>query len=306
MCVFAFCGGLIGSVALPSLSMATTGTSDLLPPSGAVDGWDHAEPIKLYLPDNLYEYINGAADGYLVFDFMVLAHASYRHPEREGQYITVDVYEMASPEDAFGIYSVERAPDQRIVDLGDQAYVTPGFLAFQQERFYVLLEAHPLGVDTDGALLALAQEVSRRAPAGSGKPQMLHVFPEASLVQDSVRYVRGALLGHGFLPRGYVANYQDDGELVPLVAIDWPRTEDASENMTKLRKYFDKGGQKVHFFDELGEAAYVTKDRYLGNITVLRQGRLMAAIAGYQNQSWAVKLAQKLLARWEALRDPND
>jgi hypothetical protein len=302
MCVlvFAICGGLIGSVALATLSMAKTGASDLLPPSGAVDGWGHAEPVNLYSPDNLYEYINGAADGYLVFDFMVLAHAGYRHPEREGQYITVDVYEMASPEDAFGIYSVERAPDPHIVNLGDQGYKAPSFLAFQQERFYVLLEAHPVGVDTDGALLALAQEVSRRAPPGSGKPQMLHVFPEAWLVQNSVRYVRGALLGHGFLPRGYVADYQDDGELVRLVAIDWPRTEDASENMTKLQKYFDKVGQRVQLFDELGDAAYVTKDRYLGNITVLRQGRLMAAIAGYQNQSWAVNLAQKLLARWEA------
>jgi hypothetical protein len=70
--------------------------------------------------------------------------------------------------------------------------------------------------------------------------------------------------------------------------------------MTKLQKYFDEVGQRVQLFDELGDAAYVTKDRYLGNITVLRQGRLMAAIAGYQNQSWAVNLAQKLLARWEA------
>ena len=143
--VLAICGGLICSVAFGSLNMATTPASDLLPPSGAVGGWNLAEPIELYSPDNLYEYINGAADGYLVFDFVVLAHADYRHPERKGQSITVDVYEMASPEDAFGIYSVERAPDPNIINLGDQAYVTPSFMALQQERFYVLLEAHPLG-----------------------------------------------------------------------------------------------------------------------------------------------------------------
>src|SRR4051794_27389697 len=62
---------------------------------------------SLYKPDNLYEYIDGGADVYLLYDFQQLLHQELKDGGAE---LTADIYEMRTPEDAFGIYAAERSP----------------------------------------------------------------------------------------------------------------------------------------------------------------------------------------------------
>lgn len=281
--------------------------ADLLPAEpGAAVGWQQDGPTLTYVPNNLWEYIDGAADGYLVFDFKLLAHADYVHPQIEGQKITVDVYEMATSEDAFGIYSVERSPESKFIDLGDQGYATPRSVNFHQDRFYIRLKAQRAREDSEQHLLAMARAVSARAPAGHGQPKMLRMFPRPSRVDYSERYLRGAVLGHAFLPRGYVADYREGEERVRLVAIDWPNARDAAAGMGKLKDFVAQSGGAVQPMEGLGDLAYQAKDRYLGQMLVFRQDRLMAAVVSYHDQDWGMQQARRLLARWRLWWGPRD
>jgi hypothetical protein len=73
------------------------------------------EPASFYKPDTLYEYIDGGADVYLLYDFQRLLHQNFRTPGGE---LTADIYDLGKPENAFGIYSAERSPRYKFVTLG--------------------------------------------------------------------------------------------------------------------------------------------------------------------------------------------
>lgn len=287
----------VAAVALAAGSAALgAGATALLPPSGAVDGWQRSGPTVTYVPSNLYQYIDGAADGYLVFDFRLLGHAEYVNPAVEGQKIVVDVYEMATPEDAFGIYSVERSPEVKFLPLGDQGYATARSVTFHQNRFYVRIQARRPGSAAQEAMLALARAVSKLAPRGTGQPRMLRIFPRPSRIVNSERYVRGAVLGHEFLPRGYMADYEEGENRVRLVAIDWPRAEDAAEAVAKLAEFI--GEERLRKVDGLGDAAFDARDKYLGRMLVFREGRLLGAVVGFSELRWAESRARMMLQRW--------
>lgn len=72
------------------------------------------EPASFYKPDTLYEYIDGGADVYLLYDFQRLLHQNFRTPGGE---LTADIYDLGKPENAFGIYSAERSPRYKFVTL---------------------------------------------------------------------------------------------------------------------------------------------------------------------------------------------
>src|SRR5438270_5808702 len=74
---------------------------------------------SLYKPDNLYEYIDGGADVYLLYDFQQLLHQQLKDGGAE---LTADIYEMRTPEDAFGIYAAERSPSYQFIMLGVDGY----------------------------------------------------------------------------------------------------------------------------------------------------------------------------------------
>lgn len=63
----------------------------------------HPKPqseASFYKPDTLYQYSDGGADVYLLFDFQVLLHQDFKAGAAD---VTADVYDMGKPEDAFGI-----------------------------------------------------------------------------------------------------------------------------------------------------------------------------------------------------------
>ena len=69
------------------------------------------EAASFYEPDNLYEYIDGGADVFLLYDFQRLLHQNFKAGKGE---ITADIYDMGKAENAFGIYSAERSPSYKL------------------------------------------------------------------------------------------------------------------------------------------------------------------------------------------------
>jgi len=74
----------------------------------------------VFVADNLWDYINGAADSYLSCAFEDLHIAEY--VKGEDLTIKVEVYRHQTPLMAYGIYAMERSPSYGFFDLGAQAY----------------------------------------------------------------------------------------------------------------------------------------------------------------------------------------
>jgi hypothetical protein len=52
-------------------------------------GWNQSGEVQTFIPKTLYEYINGAADLYLAYDFEELKVAEYQNEKKAS--VTIDV-----------------------------------------------------------------------------------------------------------------------------------------------------------------------------------------------------------------------
>ena len=66
----------------------------------AVEGWTLAGEVTAKAPDNLWEYNNGAAEAFLAYGFQGLSYADLKAGELV---VTVEIYDMGSPINAYGI-----------------------------------------------------------------------------------------------------------------------------------------------------------------------------------------------------------
>lgn len=248
------------------LVMASLAEGQILDCS-AVPGWKQQGPLRSYDAENLFEYMDGNAEGYLVFQFVNMKGITC---QCAGDSILIDISEMSDPEYAFGIFSANRDRRQAIEKIGMGGQVLPRRATFAKGKYYVELAASP-EKDHSQALRAFVAAQERNLEGRSDPPEVLSWFPKRGLVPDSVRLVPESVLGLRILKRGYIAQY-DFGKGF-LVSESSP--EGASQIMGKLR---DRIGQTVAA--KIGDEAFTGTDKYLDGICVFRKGKI---VAGFSN-----------------------
>ena len=92
-----------------------------IPKYPKIGEWQPQKKVQVYTPDNLYDYINGASELYLSYQFQQLDVIYYKN--RKKQEIVVEVYQHRSPLFAFGIYSQERSPESNYLPYGTESYI---------------------------------------------------------------------------------------------------------------------------------------------------------------------------------------
>lgn len=227
-----------------------------------------AEAPQTYLPETLFEYIDGAAESYLAYDFRALVVGQYRKDGSPSQDLTVEVYDLASPRNAFGIYSTERYPESKFLPVGVQGYLEEGALNFLAGSFYVKLMAFEGGAETEKALLQTARLIAAKIAAPTDFPPLLAAFPRQNLVANSERFILKNFLGMSFLEAGYTARYRlGDAEFEAffIEAGSEPRAEAMRQQL------LEKSGLKP---DERapGQLCFAWKDKYLKNVFLDGQG----------------------------------
>lgn len=234
-------------------------------------GVTRGEGASFYNPDTLYEYIDGGADVYLLYDFQRLLHQNFK--TRDGE-LTVDIYDLGKPENAFGIYSAERSPRYKFVTIGVEGYRSEGTLNFVQDRYYVKLAASGTGVVLD----PFARMLSKRIGGMARAPVMLAKLPIERRVAHSEQYVRKDPLGHAFLAPAYLVGYtwagKQESKLVLSVASD---SAGAKARLDQFVKHFRQSGECVAAA-ELGENGIRGKNSYEGRVIARTQGRYLIAI----------------------------
>ncbi|MFH2026948.1 MAG: DUF6599 family protein, partial [bacterium] len=67
--------------------------------------WKPQKDVQVYLEDKLFDYINGASELYLSYEFQQLDVVYYKN--RKKLEITLEIYTHSAPLFAYGIYSQE-------------------------------------------------------------------------------------------------------------------------------------------------------------------------------------------------------
>ena len=236
-------------------------------------GVTQEEAAAFYGPDNLYEYIDGGADVYLLYDFRRLLHQNFNAGKGE---LTVDIYDMGKDENAFGMYSAERSPRYNFVRIGVEGYRGEGTLNFLQDHYYVKLAAS--GGNASVALDSFARMLSRRIGGTVLAPALLAKLPQEHRVLHSEQLVRKDPLGHAFLAPAYVVGYlwapKSESKLVLSLAND---AAGAKARLEQFAAHFKKSGECVPAAD-LGENGIRAKNSFEGRVIARTQGRYMIAL----------------------------
>lgn len=225
--------------------------------------WSLSEGLRSYFPESLFEYIDGAAESYLSYDFRELIVADLER-KGTGATVTLEIYDMGLPLNAFGIFGAERYPENKAVALGELGYVEGEALNFLAGRFYVKLLAFGLGDATEAGLTEIASKVAGAVKSGGGLPGLVLGFPKDGLVARSEKYIKRNVMGYEFLHDGYVATYRSGGRELEGFFIDGGSDKDAEGMLTRLiealtadKQVVEKKESGVHVRNRYGQHLYI-------------------------------------------------
>jgi hypothetical protein len=244
-------------------------------------GWEPDGPARTFTSENLYEYLDGGTEGYLIFGFVRLEHQTCA---KGADSLVIDVSEMTDPDAAYGLFAARRDPRQPLKPIGMGGEILPNRASFAKGKYYVELTATP-GEEYRPTLRAFVAALERRLQGRSSPPEALGWFPKG---HTSVRLVPQSVLGLRPLNRGYVAEYSKGQAFI----VTETTAQSAAAVLAVLRQRF--GGAT---YAEVADEAFQANDRYLGGVCIFRKGHCLGGYAHLRETTEAVSLARTLASR---------
>ena len=233
-------------------------------------GWKMPDPFQVFSPENLYDYINGAADLYLTYDFKELQVGEYQRDDKAS--VIVEIYRHGSPTNAFGIYSQERLANADFLDIGTQGYYEEKVLNFLGGSYYVKISSSNTGKDDRDILARFAKGTAEKLGGEKGLPALLEAFPSDGKAKNAEKFIGKNFLGYSFFLPAFIADYQVAGQKFKLFLMVGDGAEDCR---TRLQKYFQ---QLKRPQEGLAEKKYEISDPYHGNFDLFWKGKYIGGI----------------------------
>lgn len=155
-----------------------------------VGKWKAHDKDEFYNRNTLYEYINGGAELYLAFDFQQVFVRRYIGSDNTE--ILLDIYDMGSAGDAFGIFSVEREDED--IGIGQDSEYGGGLLRFWTGPYFVSIITTGEEQTAKPIMIKLAQAVDRIMDTKGLKPGLLKALPRDGLDETSLRFFHTAAI----------------------------------------------------------------------------------------------------------------
>ena len=209
--------------------------------------WTKAEGDQFYDSQTIFDYIDGAGEVYRAYNMQRCLSRRYVNPE--GPFLILDLFEMASSYDAFGVFTHD--PDGDELAIGQGAVYRSGWLGFWKDRFFVSLYADEETEAAKQALLELAGKVASSIKKEGPKPLILSRLPKKGLQGSSVRYFHDhpVLNRHYFIStenilhlggqtEAVLATYQVKEGAAQTLLVKYPDAEKAKEAYTGFLKHY--------------------------------------------------------------------
>ena len=271
--------------------------TQLLPALSSLEGWNIAAGPEEYLPDELYEYIDGAAPRYLTYGFRRLVHVRYEFGGETLSSVTLDIFDMGSSLGAFGLYRSLMPAAAVRQDWGAEGHRSGTVAAAWKDRIYVQGEADDDRAALIGMLDQLMSRVCGEVAGDNSLPTILASLPSEGRVPLSERYVAADLLGHTFLPGGVRATYDIEGHEAELFFSDLGSEEAASEAMASLRAFQSQWDTSIDEVSSIGTGGFRFSDPGLGPGIAVGAGRYVVGVYGDLSHDAQVRLLNKLVER---------
>jgi len=152
----------------------------------SIPGWNAAGADETYDRETLYNYINGGAELYLTYTFNEVFVRRFVNTDDPDMEIVLDVYDMGSSEEAYGIFSSEREDEE--AGIGQDSEFGGGLLRFWKDRYFVSLVVLGDPNIAEPAMLELARAVAAVIPSTGTRPEILQRLPDEGRIERETRY----------------------------------------------------------------------------------------------------------------------
>lgn len=219
-----------------------------------IPGWSQSGNARRFNGKNLSAQVGEESAVFLQYGFKGLSVRTYlpakRTVKNKGRKIRLEIFEMASPQDAFGIFSVRKGRDGRV----SQRISAVNWIGSQEAGFArgnVFIRLRTEGLEKiEIEKIAVTAAAAIRLPENPIPPAIAWL-PGENLVPGSERYIRGELAAAALSPflagdfwgfrdgetRGYSARYSPSDSI--LIVLNFGKDPgDLSDRATGLFKEF--------------------------------------------------------------------
>lgn len=171
-------------------------------------GWKADQPTRTYDRRTIFDYMDGAGEIYLLYDFLGLMIG--RFSNSEGFQVTVEFFDMGKPQDAFGIFTHSRQGSE--AGFGQGSEYRGGLLCFWKNRYFVCITAEKMTEEIEEHIGRLARIIADRIETDGELPAILSCLPENGLIESSIIYFhnQASLNYHYYLSEQNILNLTDD------------------------------------------------------------------------------------------------
>jgi hypothetical protein len=236
-----------------------------------LQGYRKIMNYPVYYPDNLWDHINGAADGYLALGFVDLNVVEYKKGKNV---IKLEIYRHSDHTMAFGIYASERSSSYRFLNLGAQGYITGGVINFFTGNFYIKIRTHSNKSKVLQSAETLAVRVAAMLGGDTEMPSILHQFPDEGRKPNEETYINESVLGHRFLNKAFKASYGVGNDNFDIFLMKF---NDQKDTFATAEKYLESAGLESV---QTENGKFVFTDGYNGTIFLAWNRDMIVIISG--------------------------
>jgi hypothetical protein len=145
-----------------------------------VPGWEQSGPIRQYTADNISDFKDGHAQGYLTFGFVRMERIDCKSAAKT---LSIDVAEMRDAVSAYGMFDFNRDPNVPVAKIGMGGQILRQRASFAKGKYYVqivITESNRFG-DYPDTLERFAASVQQRLEGQDTVPVALEWLPNKNL-----------------------------------------------------------------------------------------------------------------------------
>ena len=241
------------------------------------NGWTRAGDTRVFGRDTVFDYMDGAGELYLAYDFQRVHVQDYVRDG--GPRIVAEAYEMASGQDACGVFSND--PEGEDVGVGQGNAYAMGLLCMWKGAWFFRILAESATPEAKAAVVAIARALAEPIADGP-KPQFLGRLPSSHLEAASVRYFHTHVTLNslyyladenilGLSPRteAALATYRPSGGKLVLLLVRHPSARDAQSAYREFSRVYLKdkpppdGPRRIETIEGGQQVGVLIKDTFL-------------------------------------------
>ncbi len=216
-------------MAINSQDFSALQLAEILPRQ--ISGWIAKAEDQVFDRDHIFDYLDGAGEVYLAFDFRYVIVREYA--KEGGPAVVVEVYQMGSSEDAYGVFTHDT--DGEEVVCGQEAIYAAGLLRFWKDKVFVRILAEHETRATRQLVLKIGELIARAIPGEGKRPDLLGFLPSTGLRRQTIRYFHTlvSLNSHYYLSKAnllrlspeteaFLADYELEGGKAKSLVIRYP------------------------------------------------------------------------------------